>query len=105
MYNHVIEGSNVMPRGEWTQTWTDSEGMHGKAEVYDVDYNKDLIEYLQHASSPRVSLQITGDAEQVKDEDGKYYIREIIRKKKGSITYYWSPDSNTKPRKNSPTIA
>ena len=73
MFNHVIEGVNAMPRGEWISTWTDAEGMKGRARVFDTDYNKDLIEYLQNASSPRVSLQITGDAEQKKNKEGNYY--------------------------------
>jgi len=73
MFNHVTDGANVMPRGEWVETWIENDCMKGKAKVYDTAYNKDLIEYLTNASSPRVSLQVTGGAEQKKTDDGKYF--------------------------------
>lgn len=73
MFNHVVEGADAMPRGEWIKTWIGPEGMYAQAKVFDTNYNSSLIEYLQNASEPRVSLQITGDAEQKKNETGHYY--------------------------------
>ena len=78
MHNHVIEGADTLARGEWIETRIAADGMYAKARVYDTDYNKDYIEYLQEASSPRVSLQVTGDAEQKKNKEGKYYQEAFI---------------------------
>ena len=73
MFNHVLEGANTMSRGEWEETWVEADGLHGRARIYDTQYNIDLIEYLQSATSPKVSLQIQGNAEQQKDPNGNYY--------------------------------
>lgn len=74
MFNHVTQGAKVYPRGEWTETWIEKDGMHGTAKIYDTKYNEDLIEYLKAATEPKVSLQITGGATQKKNEStGKYY--------------------------------
>jgi len=73
MYNHVTDGVDAIPRGEWIETWLEDDGMHGKAIIWDVSYNKNLIEFLSNATNPTVSLQVVGEAEQKKNDDGKYY--------------------------------
>lgn len=73
MHNHITEGENNYPRGEWEEAWIEEDGLYGKARVYNTAYNKDYIEWLSKASNPRVSLQIVGDAIQQEDEDGKSY--------------------------------
>lgn len=78
MHNHVLEGVDVLPRGEWLTTEIRDDGLYGTAEIYDVDYNTNLISFLQKCSSPKVSLQITGDAKQRKDESGAYYQEAMI---------------------------
>ena len=79
MHNHVINGSDVFPRGEWVDSWIAEEGMYGKAKIFQTGKNKDYIEWLENATDPRVSLQVTGDAEQKKDgEDNKYYQEAFI---------------------------
>jgi len=73
MHNHVLEGKDTLPRGEWVDAWVTSEAMHARAIIYPTAYNNEYLEYLSNATSPRVSLQITGDAEQKKNSEGKYY--------------------------------
>lgn len=76
MHNHVLEGANTFPRGEWVKTWIGPEGMHARAKIYNTSYNKDYIEWLKAANQPRVSLQVTGDAKQVKDEKTETFHQE-----------------------------
>jgi len=73
MHNHILDGADTFSRGEWIETRIEEDGMHGKAKVYDIARNKDYIEWLEASSNPRVSLQITGDAEQKKSKEEKYY--------------------------------
>ena len=74
-FNHQTSGAGdeFLPRGEWNETWLESDGMHAKGNIFKTGYNKGLIEYLSHAKKPKVSLQINGEAESKKDENGKYY--------------------------------
>ena len=78
-HNHEIEGSNNYPKGKWVESWLEDDGLHAKAIVYNTEYNKDYIEWLKADGNPQVSLQISGDAESVKGEDGKYFQRAEIR--------------------------
>lgn len=72
LYNHKVDGG--LPRGEWVSTEIKEDGMYGTAKIYNTDYNKDLIEYLSHASSPTVSLEVVGDAEKkISEQTGKQY--------------------------------
>jgi hypothetical protein len=77
-HNHEINGANNFPRGRWVEAYLDNDGLRAKAEVYDTAYNKDYLEWLHSDKSPQVSLQITGEAESVKGEDGKYFQRAEI---------------------------
>jgi len=78
MFNHVTSGVDAISRGEWVDTWLTEEGMWGRARIYNTKYNEDVLEYLREASSPAVSLQITGVATNKKETiDGKErYVRE-----------------------------
>jgi hypothetical protein len=79
-HNHITTGATVLPRGKWVETWLEDDGMHGKAEVFNTDYNKDYIDWLKADKSPRVSLQVTGDARQMKEEvTGRYYREATIK--------------------------
>ena len=77
-HNHEINGASNFPRGKWQESWLADDGMHARAEIYDTDYNKDYIEWLKADKNPQVSLQITGEAESVKGEDGKYFQKAEI---------------------------
>jgi len=77
-HNHDINGASNFPRGKWIEAWLSDDGMHAVAEIFDTNYNKDYIEWLKADNNPQVSLQITGEAESVKDEDGKYYQKAAI---------------------------
>jgi len=72
MYNHIID-SKDLPNGEWVSVESKDDGLYGKARVYNTEYNKPFIEFLQEASAPRVSLQIMGQAETFSDDDGGQY--------------------------------
>ena len=80
MFNHKTNGAweESKPRGEWKETWIEDDGMWGKAQVYDVSYNKEFLEFLQAASEPRVSLNVNGVAEQRTGADGSIYSEAII---------------------------
>jgi hypothetical protein len=66
MYNHETEG-DVLPRGEWKSYEIKEDGLYGQGVIYNTDYNKDLIEYLNAAENAHVSLQVLGDAERKKE--------------------------------------
>jgi len=72
-HNHVTSGENNFPRGEWFESYDGGDGLYGRAKVYDTSYNKDYIEWLSTAENIRVSLQVSGDAESIKGEDGKWH--------------------------------
>ena len=78
MYNHVTEGVEAIPRGEWTEVWLEADGMHGRANIWDTSYNKNMIEFLSNASNPTVSLQVVGDAKSKKNDEGKAYQEATI---------------------------
>jgi len=78
MHNHVTDGATTLPRGEWIEKYTDEEGLHAKAEIYQTKYNEDYIDFLKSAKNIRVSLQVTGDAKQRKTESGDYYQEAFI---------------------------
>lgn len=78
-HNHVTNGETVYPRGKWIDTWLEDDGMYGKAEVFQTDYNKDYISWLKADNEPRVSLQVTGGAKSIKEKlSGKYYKEATI---------------------------
>ena len=72
-HNHETDGRNNFSRGEWIASWETTEGLMGRAKVYQTSYNKEYIEWLEACSNIPVSLQISGEAEQVKKEDDTYY--------------------------------
>ena len=77
MYNHIID-SKDLPNGEWVSVESKDDGLYGRARVYNTEYNKPFIEFLQEASAPRVSLQIIGQAETFDDGvDGQYQVAYI----------------------------
>lgn len=79
-HNHVTNGENNFPRGEWTESYDGGDGLYGKAKVYNTSYNKEYIEWLKTADNIRVSLQVSGDAESKKDEsDGSWYREAQIK--------------------------
>jgi DNA polymerase III gamma/tau subunit len=72
LFNHKADEG--LPRGEWIASEIKDDGLYGTAKIYNTGYNKDLIEYLSHASNPNVSLKIIGDAVKKFDEStGKQY--------------------------------
>ena len=72
LFNH--KSDEGLPRGEWISSEIKDDGLYGTAKIYNTEYNKDLIEYLSHASNPNVSLKIIGDAVKKFDEaTGKQY--------------------------------
>lgn len=78
-HNHVTEGGNTFPRGEWVSTGINNEGMVGIARIYDTDYNKDYVDFLKAAKNIKVSLQVTGEAAQKKNEEtGELYTEAMI---------------------------
>lgn len=86
MFNHKTNGTwdESKPRGEWIETWVENksnpetDGVYGKAKVYDVSYNKEFIEFLQAASEPRVSLNVNGRAESRQSDDGTVYQEAFV---------------------------
>lgn len=72
-HNHVTSGENNFPRGEWYEAYDGGDGLYGRAKVYDTTYNKEYIEWLSTAENIKVSLQVSGNAESKKDDDGKWY--------------------------------
>ena len=78
MHNHDINGRENFPRGKWVSADLREDGLYGKAKVYDTSYNKDYLEWLEAEETPQVSLQISGDAESCKNEQGKYYQKANI---------------------------
>lgn len=78
-HNHIFNGSSVFPRGEWFEVWEDEDGLHGSARVYDVSYNNEYLEWLRSASNIKVSLQVTGDAKQRRNDMGEYYQEAYIK--------------------------
>ncbi|NCD07240.1 MAG: hypothetical protein EOL97_14090 [Spirochaetia bacterium] len=68
---------DVLPKGSWIESWEDDEFAYGKALVYNTEYNKDYIEYLQAAQRNKqpvyVSLQVSGEADTKESDDGNNY--------------------------------
>lgn len=85
MYNHKTQGGweESKPYGEWIETWISEDGMYGKYGIYNAAYTQEVADYLRCASAPRHSLNVTGEAEQVKEKDDGgndvYYSKAYIR--------------------------
>lgn len=77
-HNHVTDGSDVFPRGEWFEAWSQQDGLYTKARVYNTKYNKDYIEWLKSAKTIKVSLRADGDVEYAEDSNGEQYKRAAI---------------------------
>jgi hypothetical protein len=69
LFNHKKDEDNTPPRGEWFDTEIRSDGMYGKAKIFNTTYNQNLIEYLLKAKNATVSLEIFGKAEKRIDEE------------------------------------
>jgi phage head maturation protease len=73
LYNHETEGE-VYPRGEFVSAEMTNEGLVGHGIIYNVNYNKSLIEFLNASETATCSLQVVGDAESRREElTGKQY--------------------------------
>ena len=78
-HNHDTEGRENFPRGKWVSAEIKEDGLWAKAKIYDTTYNTEYIEWLEAEERPPVSLQINGDAESCKTEDGQYYQKAEIQ--------------------------
>lgn len=78
-HNHITDGAKTLSRGEWMEFWVADDGLYAKSKVYDTTYNRDYIEWLKSASNIKVSLNVTGDAKQMKDSNNKYYQEAYIK--------------------------
>jgi len=78
MWNHQTKGEEL-PKGEWTSVEVKEDGLYGTAKIFNTEYNKDLLEYLRNASEIRVSLNISGDAVNKQDVDGKHYREATVK--------------------------
>lgn len=75
-HNHKFQDKNDLPRGEWKKAWIASdngvEWLHGLAEIYNTEYNKEYIEWIKAAKNPNVSLNVSGDSQVCHSEEGIY---------------------------------
>lgn len=77
-HNHETDGRNNFSRGEWVSSWEVPEGLMGRAKVFQTSYNKEYIEWLEACSNIPVSLQISGEAEQLKTKEDTYYQKATV---------------------------
>lgn len=77
-HNHITDGEKVLPRGEWVEVWIQDDGLYGKAEVYDTQYNREYIEWLESSKNIKVSLQVNGNAKSKTNESGERYQEAFI---------------------------
>lgn len=77
-HNHVSDGENVLPRGEWIDAWVDDDYLYGKAKVYNTQYNADYIDWLKSASNIKVSLRADGEVERKKANGNSYKEASIV---------------------------
>lgn len=76
-HNHKYKESNDLPRGEWVESWVEENYLCGMAEVYQTEYNKDYIEWLQNAKTISVSLNVGGESK-VRKENLECYQEAYI---------------------------
>ena len=79
MVDHITSGPGTRRIGEWNEAISQPNGLYVTGKVYNIEANKDIIEFLQEATSPKVSLQIQGDATSKESNDGSSY-REVTIK-------------------------
>lgn len=77
-HNHISDGQDVLPKGEWFEAWSQDDGLYGRTTVYNTSYNKDYIEWLKNAKTIKVSLKADGEVEYAEDANGERYKRAVI---------------------------